>query len=253
MARSYTDRTLKILWALSQGKCAHPNCDQACVVPSADGNDFVVVGQISHIYAYGKDGPRGNPKGLSETQLNDHSNLIVLCSNHHNIVDDEANVSIYTAEMLLDWKRQRESWVILETTKVLPDVTFQELDIVTKAILAKPAEPTLRFEVTAPLEKMRKNNLTDQTLLLMQHGYAKALEVGDFVTQMSIFDPSFPERLKAGFVAEYERLRDLGVSGDLLFTALHQFTYGKEIDFIKRAAGLAVLVYLFQKCEIFEP
>lgn len=77
-------------------------------------------------------------------------------------------------------------------------------------------------------------------------------EVEEFVEHVAIRDSRFPERLKAGFVAEYSRLKEQGFEGDSLFEALREFAYGRTRNFQKQAAGLAVLVYLFEKCEVFE-
>ena len=62
----------------------------------------------------------------------------------------------------------------------------------------------------------------------------------------------FPEKLKAGFSSEYDRLKVLGYAGDVLFFSLFEFAGGKHSEHIKRAAALAVLAYLFQICEVFE-
>jgi hypothetical protein len=64
--------------------------------------------------------------------------------------------------------------------------------------------------------------------------------------------PDFPEKLKSGFLAEYQRLCTAGMTGDALFESLHKFSCGNSSDFRKAAAGLAVLSYLFEKCEVFE-
>ncbi len=83
-------------------------------------------------------------------------------------------------------------------------------------------------------------------------GLGKVREVGDYVEQMDPILPDFAERLKAGFIAEYRTQRASGVEGDALFEALRRFAAGRRPDFRYQAAGLAVLVYLFEKCEVFE-
>ncbi len=66
-------------------------------------------------------------------------------------------------------------------------------------------------------------------------------------------DVEFGERLKQGFVLEYKKLKnDNKLIGDELFDGLLDFASGKSNDFRVRAAGLAVLVYLFEACEVFE-
>ena len=59
----------------------------------------------------------------------------------------------------------------------------------------------------------------------------------------------FGMRLKAGFVSEYKRLLEGGLKGDLLFMSLVRFAAGRSGN---ESAGLVVLVYLFESCEVFE-
>lgn len=84
-------------------------------------------------------------------------------------------------------------------------------------------------------------------------GLIKAKEVQQFVEQASTLDPTFPTRLKATFLQEYKRLKDEeSLSGDSLFEAIHQFASPSTKAFEYQAAGLAVVTYLFEKCDIFE-
>jgi hypothetical protein len=66
-------------------------------------------------------------------------------------------------------------------------------------------------------------------------------------------DSQFPERLKAGFVKRYEECLAHEINGDALFETLHDFASSGSSNFERQAAGLALLCYLFQKCEVFEP
>ena len=67
-------------------------------------------------------------------------------------------------------------------------------------------------------------------------------------------DVEFGERLKQGFVTEYERLKNAeNLSGDDLFENLLSFAFQSQTSFKKMAAGLTVLVYLFEKCEVAGP
>ncbi len=70
--------------------------------------------------------------------------------------------------------------------------------------------------------------------------------------KMADLDPDFPEQLKAGFVEKYNALLAKGYVGDTLFYGLHEFANGGSSDFLMQAAGLSILTYLFQKCEVFE-
>lgn len=135
----------------------------------------------------------------------------------------------------------------------MPDITFDELEIVTKSIICiPPAPPETNFTLTNPKEKMSKNKFTDKVLFPLTMGMGKVWEVNRFVETFATLNPDFPERLRAGFIREYERLRAEGVEGDALFEALYNFSSGHSTDIRKVAAGLAVLSYLFWKCEVFE-
>ena len=135
----------------------------------------------------------------------------------------------------------------------MPGVGFAELEVVANAMLAAPSEPSITFSITNPSQKMSRNGLTSSISILITMGLSKAREVGQFVESMALLDPHFPERLKAGFVGEYVRLRGNGLEGDALFESLFQFSSQGSSDMKKRATGLAVLTYLFEKCEVFEP
>jgi hypothetical protein len=70
---------------------------------------------------------------------------------------------------------------------------------------------------------------------------------------MAVQDPEFPEKLRAGFGVRYNLLRYDGLQQDALFYGLKNWAAGREPDEPRRAAGLAVLTYLFEVCEVFTP
>ena len=82
-------------------------------------------------------------------------------------------------------------------------------------------------------------------------GLTQAKHVAEFIGNSP--DAHFGDRLKEGFVSEYKRLlNEDGLKGDDLFSALLDFASAGKGEFRIRAAGLGVLVYLFEKCEVFE-
>jgi len=135
----------------------------------------------------------------------------------------------------------------------MPYVSFDELDIVTKFILGmQPASPEINFNITDVTQKISKNNLTQEVHFLLIMGMVKVKEVHRFIEVNAVLRPDFPEKLKAGFVTEYQRLLKADIRGDALFESLHKFSCGNSSDLKKTAAGLAVLSYLFERCEVFE-
>jgi hypothetical protein len=92
---SYSDLTLKRLFIKSGNICAMPKCNATILI------DETVVGQICHIKARRKKGPRYDPT-LTLAQRNDFPNLILLCPTCHKRVDSAP--SIFTVELLADMK-----------------------------------------------------------------------------------------------------------------------------------------------------
>ena len=75
----------------------------SCVDETESGN-LITIGHIAHIEADSDSGPRAN-LSLSDQQRKAYPNLIVLCPNHHTIVD--ADEDTYTVEKLREWKAHR--------------------------------------------------------------------------------------------------------------------------------------------------
>jgi hypothetical protein len=134
----------------------------------------------------------------------------------------------------------------------MTNITFRELDIVTQGIICMPIPSDANFFVLPPKEKMLKNQLTDAVQSRLMTGVIQAKMVSSFVENMVNVIPDFPEKLKAGFAREYQRLLSTGLEGNDLFNALHTFSCNRSSDYDLQAAGLAVLYYLFEKCEVFE-
>jgi hypothetical protein len=158
-------------------------------------------------------------------------------------------ISTYSSELnsLHASKQEQETLVHAMTA-----ITFRELYMVTQGILCMPIPTEPNFFVLPPVEKMLKNELTGVAQSRLMTGVIQARMVSSFVENMVNVIPDFPERLKAGFVREYQRLRATGLKGNALLNALHEFSCSRSPDYDLQAAGLAVLYYLFEKCEVFE-
>lgn len=248
--RKYPQRDLKILFGWSAALCAFPGCRRPCVVPATDRDREVVIGKIAHIAAHSDIGPRADPT-MSHHQRDSYNNWVLLCPEHHDIVDRQANT--FTSEELQSWKREHEQWVRSMYQDALPSVTFAELKVVAQAVLNAPGTPSDSYMLTTPTLKMEKNSLTSQSVFILTMAIGKARDVESFVESMSKLDFDFPERLRAGFILEFNTLVNQGYFGDSLFQALLDFATGISSDFRLKSAGLAVLGYLFEKCEVFEP
>jgi hypothetical protein len=222
------------------------------IVDATENDPPAIIGKIAHIsdFSPNVDSPRSDPS-LNAQELNAYENLILLCGDHHDEIDKQKNT--FPKETLLRWKREHEAWVRSRLAQAMPGIGFAELEVVCTALLEAPRQPNEGFIPTAPAEKMRKNHLSDSLHRTVQLGLSMFNEVEAFIQGFARVNLHFPERLKAGFVKRYDEYLVRGTDGDTLFEALHDFASSGSSDFKRQAAGLAVLCYLFQKCEIFEP
>ena len=257
MPRKYELKDLKLLWGSSAARCAFPQCRCELVAEATPKDPAAVVGEIAHIHGLNPGtskktrSARFDPS-LADAERNLYANLVLLCPTHHTLVDEQG--STYTADNIRTWKEDLEQWVRDRLREELPSVGFAELEVVTKGLLAKaPSSFSGDFDLLGPTEKMARNSLqSDSVKFELTLGLSKAREVELFVDDIAKVILEFPENLKQGFVIEYRRLISEGYQGEALYFALRDFAATGSSDFTRQAAGLAVLAYLFEKCEVFE-
>lgn len=107
-SRSYTDRTLKLLWGRAAGRCAVPECRVELFAEATDYDPIVVIGEIAHVAGAADAGPRAASE-LGTAQRNDYQNLILLCQNCHSRIDGQPG--FYSVAKLKDIKQAHEAWV----------------------------------------------------------------------------------------------------------------------------------------------
>lgn len=94
-----SDAVVKQLFARSGNRCAYPKCTVEIVRGDA------IVGEICHIKAVSPNGPRYDPQQTA-AERHGHDNLILLCANHHKVIDDDPEA--YTVERLRKMKAGHE-------------------------------------------------------------------------------------------------------------------------------------------------
>ncbi|GEP52271.1 hypothetical protein FNO01nite_29430 [Flavobacterium noncentrifugens] len=99
------DKTRKIIWSKSGNRCAI--CKTLLVHKIDEANSDFIVGEECHILSSKENGPRGKIESLPD--FNIPENLILLCANHHKMIDDFPET--FTLEILTDLKRNHEKWV----------------------------------------------------------------------------------------------------------------------------------------------
>ncbi len=119
-----TKKDIKILWAKSAGICSFSECNQSLIVENPEASDQI-LGEVAHIIAKNESGPRGIPN-LNPRYLNSYENLILLCPNHHRLIDsfpvkhntevlkEMKNIhEIRVRESLIDYGREGIGWKVI--------------------------------------------------------------------------------------------------------------------------------------------
>jgi len=238
----------KLVCIKSGNRCAMTDCRRELVVEATENDDPSIVAVFAHIKGENEGSARFDAS-LDVKERNKHANLIFICANCHKKIDDQPQT--YTTDKLYQIKATHEEWVRKSTEGEVVNVTFAELNVVTKYLVSGQYQQSDSLLVVHPADKIKKNGLSGEIEALIRMGTIQANQVADYIDKA--IDIDFGERLKQGFVNEYERLKnEEQLEGDDLFMSLLDFASGGSNDFKEKAAGLAVLVYLFEKCEVFE-
>ena len=223
-------------------------CHTDLIIKDYKTNSEKIIAEVAHIRGK-KPGSARYDNSMSTEERNSSQNLILLCPDCHTKIDKSPET--YTTEKLFEIKVVYEQWVKQRLKTSMVNMTFSELESVTKFLSGGRVTAPDSFTIIPPKDKIRKNGLSSKIEQLITIGMTQVSQVADFINKHPDID--FGDRLKIGFVTEYEQLKNReGLSGDNLFNRLLEFACGNSIEFDRQAAGLAVLVYLFEKCEVFE-
>lgn len=242
---------VKLLVGRCAGLCAI--CREFCEGPWSEPGSPRLYGKIAHIYDHADEGLRPNPE-LTQAQRDCYENWIWVCSSHHDEIDDPALLHEYPADLLFQKKREIEAFVKDTLLWNLKSVGFPELEAVC-SVLALPGEARTGsegFGLLDPEAKIRRNDLGPATREQITWGLGKSAEVKGILDFLDLQRDGVAQRIAANFKAEYYSLWSEGLTGDQLFDSMRGFALGAHPNEGMRAAGLAVLVYLFEHCEVFE-
>ena len=87
--------------------CAFEACRRPLAIEVEQSGRTAIVSQEAHIVAEKPDGPRGE-SALTLKERNSYPNLVLLCLEHHKIVDDDPET--FTVDALLAMKTAHEKW-----------------------------------------------------------------------------------------------------------------------------------------------
>ncbi len=123
---SILDKDRKTLWGKSGNRCAI--CKEILVWSEDLQQQSSIIGDECHIVGQRAGSARNEDFGNS-IQMHSYTNLILLCKNHHKLIDDQT--TLYTSEYLHLIKNAHEKWVFdtLNFTK-----SFEGFNIVSKSL-----------------------------------------------------------------------------------------------------------------------
>ena len=253
---SVSPGTKRALAQLSGNRCAMPDCGLRLV--DAQG---ISVGIAAHIAGARGRGKQGSPSArfapsMTDDERNALGNLIYVCRNCHEKIDAiPQGERDYPVARLIDIKAKHEGIVDRAMNEALASVSFAELEHATQWATEEGLEPSSERDYSriSIEDKIKKHGLSASSRSLIAMLLGAAPLVRSYIQAVSQGDPRFPDRLKARFLERYFRLRGEGItSGDELFVRMRELATRGFQDQTTEIAALAVLVYLFEMCEVFE-
>ena len=256
MRVSYPTKVRLALW--SGNRCAMPSCHRLLAEPRGD--DVILFGVAAHIAGERSGGTRGRPSArfdpaMTDEERNSLSNLLYVCVDCHVRIDAHpSGVRDFPVERLLAIKAEHERDVDARMEQAPATVGFRELEEATRWVTeVTPPPPGQDFSRISVEDKISRNGLSLSSTNLITFHLAAARQVRSFIQGLSQDDPEFPERLKSGFLEHYHKLRKEGISsGEELFDLMCMFARRGFGEIKTQYAAQAVLIYLFETCEVFE-
>ncbi len=241
---------MKIILAKRSGnRCARPGCQVVLAQPS-EAESALSIGEAAHISGARAGSARYDSK-MTEQERNHVDNLLYLCRNCHAIIDRD--VESYSIERLRRIKTEHEANVQAAMDTKFATVGFPELREVAEHFSSASPMPTdSSLDLLSPDAKIKKNDLGPGSRNMITMGLALSSTIRRFVSEMESSDPDWPARLKNGFGSEYLRLRKDGHRGDELFELMSAYSMLGFHQPCHLCAAIAVLVYMFEACEVFE-
>ena len=243
--RNIPQHVIKSLWSRSGGRCAI--CKTEIILQEKENNPSP-IGEMAHIKGLNPESTRYDPN-MSDEERNSYENLIILCPTCHTKIDK--NPDKFTVEKLKKIKIEHEKWVIEQLRINSSEVTFAELEVIAKYLInASTLNYDQNLEIIPPKEKIEKNRLSKDVENLITMGMVGIGQVKEYLNKNP--DIEFSDRLRNGFVRKYIDLKREELSENDIFYELLNFASINSNDFKIKAAGLKILTYFFEICEVFE-
>lgn len=102
------EKDIKLLWGRAANRCSFPDCRMKLSQDNKTATESFPIGEQAHIVGK-EEGSARSGSILSVDERESYHNLILLCPNHHTLIDK--NPQDYPIEKLHMFKSQHEYWV----------------------------------------------------------------------------------------------------------------------------------------------
>lgn len=239
-----TNKNERKLHSKSRNRCAMCKC----VLVDVDNPNAACVGENAHIYGE-KPGSARYDASKDKSFVNSEQNLIFLCCNCHKKIDTDVNS--YPPEKLFELKSKHENWVYRQLEINSTSFGFAELEVLVKYIIksGNSLEHKSDYSILDFNKKIEKNSLQEvqQELSI---GLLNVYTIEDYLNRHP--DTNLSSELTNIMSDKYCELRSMGLNNVEIFDELKNFACGYSSEFSYIAAGLGILTYFFEKCEVFE-
>jgi SMODS-associated and fused to various effectors sensor domain len=105
--RAIPTKIQNVLWGRAAGRCQYTGCNKLLIGEQISGAHNANKSYIAHVVGDSPDGPRGDSV-LSPKLAHDPDNLLLVCDEHHRVVDREM-VDAHSVDVLREMKRRHEA------------------------------------------------------------------------------------------------------------------------------------------------
>jgi hypothetical protein len=105
-----TQKNLKILWGNAASRCSFTNCQCRLCTDDAGASAPYTLGEMAHICGE-KPGANRYDRLQTAEQRDGYDNLVLLCPNHHTLIDRPEDERRYSADELHRMKSEHEKFV----------------------------------------------------------------------------------------------------------------------------------------------
>ena len=158
------------LWFAAHGRCEFKGCNKRLYVNGVT-KEECNISNYAHIIGDSENGPRGNKD--SDALAKDPSNLILLCTECHKLIDSKQGEERYTVEILRAMKKEHEDRIELVTSiqptrkslvvaygpKIGNDTPYFHKDVLNNAIMPEWYPVDL-----IPIEIQMKNSVLNEDM-----------------------------------------------------------------------------------------